>query len=538
MTEASTETSAPAEEPLPPPPAEAELKPLIQDGMIRGIRPRDGEPLDEVEITPPANVPELVARARKAQVVHAARSVEERAAMLRKLKDAILARGEALTKAIMQETGKPEPEAWLHDIVPTADLAAYWSVEGPLLLTPSEPTLDAINYPGKHAIVERLPRGVVALITPWNFPLALPLRTLFPALLAGNAVILKPSEYTPRCAAILGEAIDEVYGADLVIIAQGGGAVGDALIRAGVDSVIFTGSVATGKKVAHAAADALVPVSLELGGKDPAVVLDDADIERTANGILWGAFMNAGQNCASIERVYATPKIAGPLKKRLAELAAELVPGRDVGPLCNPSQLAIVERQVASAREAGAEVLSGGERLDKPGLWFSPTVLSNVPSSEPAIQEETFGPMVPVEEVADEAAAIAAANDSPFGLTASVWTKNIRKGEEVAKKLKAGVVMVNNHGFTGAVPALPWSGVGQSGFGVTNSPYALDALTRPRAILIDRSRAKKEMWWHPYTDGLAAIGRNMAVIRGGGSVVARLKAIVGLLKAFGSRWKT
>jgi acyl-CoA reductase-like NAD-dependent aldehyde dehydrogenase len=490
-----------------------------------------------VEVTPTAELPELVARARKAQAVHAARHVEERAALLRKLKDAILRRGEALTKAIMEETGKPEPEAWLHDVVPTADLSAYWSVEGPLLLTPAEPTLDAVNYPGKRAVVERLPRGVIALITPWNFPLALPLRTLFPALLAGNAVILKPSEHTPRCAAILGEAFDEVYGEDLVIIAQGGGAVGAALVGAGVDSVVFTGSVATGRKVAHAAADALVPVSLELGGKDAAVVLDDADVERTARGILWGAFANAGQNCAAIERVYATPKVAGPLKKRLAELAAELVPGRDVGPLCNPAQLAIVEKQVESAREAGAEVLTGGERLDKPGLWYAPTVLSKVPSEEPAMVEETFGPMVPVEEVADEAAAVAAANASPFGLTASVWTKSLRKGEAVAKKLNAGVVMVNNHGFTGAIPALPWSGVGNSGFGVTNSPYALDALTRPRALLVDRRRAKQEMWWHPYTDSLAAIGRNMAVIRGGGGIGARLKAIVGLLKAFASRWK-
>ncbi len=533
MSEGNTEASSAAE----PAPAEAEAKPLIQDGVIRGVRPSDGEPLDEVEVTPPPNVPELVDRARKAQAIHGARPLEKRAALLRELKDAILRRGEALTKAIMEETGKPEPEAWLHDIVPTADLAAYWSVEGPLHLTPTEPTLDAINYPGKHAVVERLPRGVIALITPWNFPIALPLRTLFPALLAGNAVIVKPSEHTPRCAAILGEAIDEVYGEDLVIVAQGGGAVGAALIGAGVDSVVFTGSVATGKKVAHAAADALVPASLELGGKDPAVVLDDADVERTARGILWGAFGNAGQNCAAIERVYATAAVAGPLRKRLAELAAELVPGRDVGPLCNAAQLAVVEGQVEAAKEAGAEVLAGGERLDKPGLWYAPTVLTGVPADEAAIVEETFGPMVPVVEVADEAAAIAAANESVYGLTASVWTKNIRKGEEVARKLRAGVVMVNNHGFTGAVPALPWSGVGQSGFGVTNSPHALDALTRPRALLVDRRRAKQEMWWHPYTDGLSAIGRNMAVIRGGGGLVARLKAIVGLLKAFGARWK-
>jgi len=501
------------------------------------MRPADGEALSEVAVTPTSEIPELVARARKAHTAHAARSVEKRATLLRKLKDAILRRGDALAKALMDETGKPEPEAWLHDIVPTADLAAYWSVEGPLLLGAAEPTLDAMNYPGKHAVVERVPRGVVALITPWNFPVALPLRTLFPALLAGNAVILKPSEHAPRCAAILGEALDEVYGSDLVIVAQGGGAVGAALIEGGVDAVVFTGSVATGKKVAHAAADALVPVSLELGGKDPAIVLDDADVERAARGILWGAFANAGQNCAAVERVYATPKIVGPLQKRLAELAAELVPGRDIGPLCNPAQLAIVEAQVEAAKAAGAEVLAGGERLEKPGLWYAPTVLSKVPSDEAALTEETFGPMVPVVEVADEAAAISAANSSIYGLTASVWTKNVRKGEAVARQLRAGVVMVNNHGFTGAIPSLPWTGVGASGFGVTNSPHALDALTRPRAVIVDRRRAKQEMWWHPYTDGLSGIGRHMAVIRGGGGFVARMKAIVGLLGAFASRWK-
>jgi acyl-CoA reductase-like NAD-dependent aldehyde dehydrogenase len=512
--------------------------PLIEDGMIRGLRPTDDEPLSEVQVTAPSQIPELVARARKAQAAHAARSVDERAKLLNAFKNAILRRGDALTKALMAETGKPEPEAWLHDVVPTADLAAYWSVEGPLLLAAVEPTLDALNYPGKHAVVERLPRGVIALITPWNFPVALPLRTIFPALLAGNAVILKPSEHAPRSAAILGEAAREVFGEDLLIVAQGGGNVGAAIIEAGVDSIVFTGSVATGRKVAHAAAEALIPVSLELGGKDPAIVLDDADVERAARGILWGAFANSGQNCAAIERVYATPKIAGPLEKRLAELAAELVPGRDFGPLCNRRQLAIVEKQVEAAKAAGAEVLAGGERLDKPGLWYAATVLRNVPSDQAALTEETFGPMVPVTTVSDEAAAIVAANSSPYGLTASVWTKNIRKGEEVARQLRAGVVMVNNHGFTGAIPSLPWSGVGDSGFGVTNSAHALDALTRPRAVIVDRRRAKQEMWWHPYTDGLSSIGRNMAVIRGGGGWVARIKAVFALLGAFASRWKT
>jgi len=511
---------------------------LIADGFIRGVCPADGKPLPEIAVTPAPAVSELVARCRVAQGEYAKRTVEQRAALLRKLKVAILRRGDALVKALMAEVGKPEPEAWLHEVVPTADLASYWGDEGPLLLSASEPSLSAIDYPGKYAIVERVPRGVIGLITPWNFPVALPLRTLFPALLAGNGVILKPSEYAPRCAAILGEACAEVFGEDLVIVAQGGGAVGAALVDSGVDAVVFTGSVATGKKVAHAAAEALVPVSLELGGKDPAIVLDDADVERAARGISWGAFANAGQNCAAIERVYATPKVAPALRTRLAELARELVPGRDIGPLANAAQLDIVEGHVDSAKAAGAVVLAGGERLDKPGFWYAPTVLSGVPAGAAALEEETFGPMVPVVDVPDVAAAIAAANGSKYGLTASVWTKDVRRGEEVARQLKAGVVMVNNHGFTGAIPSLPWTGVGASGFGVTNSPHALDTLTRPRAVIIDRARGKREMWWHPYTDGLTGIGRHMAVLRGGGGLVERMKAFFGLLGAFTKRWKT
>lgn len=520
--------------------AGASSEPLIHDGAIHGVCPRDGSPLEPVDCTPVARVPDIVARVRRAARAHAERDVETRAALLRQFRAAILARGERLAEAVVRETGKPEAEAWLHEVVPTADLAKYWSTEGPALLAAREPQLDALSYPGKRAVVERIARGVIALITPWNFPVALPLRTLFPALLAGDGVVLKPSEHTPRCAAILGEAAAEVYGPDLVVVAQGGGELGAAIIGAGVDAVVFTGSVATGRRVAHAAADALVPVSLELGGKDAAVVLDDADVERAARGILWGAFANAGQNCAAVERVVATRAVAPALRERLAALSKELVLGRDLGPLSTEAQLAVVERHVRAARDGGAEVLSGGSRPERPGLWFEPTVLSKVPVDSETILEETFGPVVPVLEVDDEAAAIEAANASRYGLTASVWTRDLAKGERVARQLAAGVVVVNNHGFTGAVPALPWTGVGDSGYGVTNSPHALDVLTRPRAVVVDTSRARRELWWHPYTPALVRIGRAMATLRAGGgsSLGAKLKAVGQLLGAFLGRWKT
>lgn len=513
--------------------------PLIRDGVIHGVSPADARALPPVPCTPVAEVSSVVARVREAAKKHAARDLETRASMLRGFRAALMRRGDAIAAAVVQETGKPEAEVWLHEIVPTADLAKYWSTEGPALLASSEPELDALSYPGKRAVVERAARGVVGLITPWNFPVALPLRALFPALLAGNGIVFKPSEHTPRCGALVAAAAAEVYGPDLVAVVQGAGDVGAALIAGGVDAVIFTGSVATGRKVAHAAADVLIPVSLELGGKDAALVLEDADVERAARGILWGAFANAGQNCAAVERVYAVRSVAPKLEQRLAALAKELVLGRDVGPLSNAAQLATVERHVRGARDRGAKVLAGGARSDRKGLWFEPTVLGDVPAEAEALVEETFGPVLPVIAVQDEEEAVAAANQSRYGLTASVWTRDLQRGETVARRLRAGVVMVNNHGFSGAVPSLPWTGVGESGYGITNSPHALDALTRPRAILVDTSRGKRELWWHPYTPSLLRIGRSMATLRAGrgSSLGAKVKAFFRLLGAFAKRWK-
>jgi acyl-CoA reductase-like NAD-dependent aldehyde dehydrogenase len=512
--------------------------PLFQEGRIRGISPRDGTELDPVDCTHPATLPDIVRRARAAQQRLESLDVDERTRMLRRFADLVLARGDAIVDALVRECGKLPTEARLVDVLPTADLADFWCEEGPSHLLAHEPALDPLSYPGKRAFVERVPRGVVALITPWNFPVAIPLRTIFPAILAGDAIVWKPSEYAPRCAVIVEAAARDAFGEDAVIVVQGGGEVGAALVVAGVDAVVFTGSVATGRKVAHAAAEALVPVGLELGGKDAAIVLDDADIERTAHGLAWGAFANCGQNCAAVERVYATPGAYAALEKRLTELARGMVPGRDLPPLTTAAQLAVVERHVQDARARGARVLVGGERLDRPGLWYAATVLTEVPPDAEVMREETFGPVLPLIRVTDAETALAAANDSRFGLTGSVWTRDLDVGERLARRMRAGVVMVNNHGFTGAVPSLAWTGVGESGYGVTNGPYALDLLTRPRTVVVDGSRAKREMWWHPYTPALDQLARSLCDLRRGGAGVGnKLRAVGGLLGGFTRRWK-
>ena len=483
-------------------------------GLLAARSPLDFAPLDPITATPVEEVGALVATARAAQAPWAAATLQERMEVIYKVKDRILDRGEELAQLLRAEVGKPAAETWTAEVLPNADLVEHWVEHVEQMLRPEDVVLDAMTYPGKSGQIVAAPRGVVALITPWNFPVAIPLRTLIPALLAGNAVVFKPSEHTPRAGAFVGRLFEGLLPAGVLTIVQGAGDVGNALVRSDVDLVVFTGSVATGRKIAGAAAEHLIPVSLELGGKDAALVLDDADIERSARGIVWGAFNNAGQNCASIERVYVDKKVARPLVDRIAELARSLRPTEDVGPLTTEAQLETVKRHVRTAEESGAMLVCGGKPTGQ-GLGYEPTVLE-IPldkESTPLMTEETFGPVLPVVVVDGEDVAVQRANATRFGLTASVWTKDIERGRAVAQRLRCGVVTINNHGFTAALPMAPWTGVGESGFGVTNSRHALSELTRPRFVLVDKSRAKTELWWMPYTPSLVATARALATLR-------------------------
>jgi acyl-CoA reductase-like NAD-dependent aldehyde dehydrogenase len=480
---------------------------------------------------PEDDVSALVTRARRAQSAWADKPVEARVKALAPLKGRILSAAERIAKTVHDEVGKPEVEAIMGEVLPSADVVAYWCEQIPELLEPVEAELDPLAYGGKTAWTRREPRGVVALIQPWNFPFALPLRTLVPALLAGNAVVFKPSEVSPKCGALVVELLSGLVPDGLVVLAEGDGAVGAALCAAEVDVVVFTGSVATGKKVAHACAERLVPCALELGGKDAAIALADCDLERTANGIVWGGLLNAGQNCASIERVYVEKAIAKELTDKIVAKVKALKKGVDVGPLSTAAQRATVERHVAAAKEAGAEILCGGEPGD--GNAFDATVVSVEGDDSALMTEETFGPVLPIRVVASADEAIELANKSRYGLTASVWSKDTARAEKLARRLRAGVVTINNHGFTGALPQAPWSGVGETGWGITSSPHALDTLTHPRFVLVDRSRAKKELWWYPYTPTLRTIGLAMAKLRGGakgvGDFFGALFALLGAM---------
>lgn len=499
--------------------------------MFSTISPLDGAALDHVDATPPESIARLVSRAREAQAAWAVKPLTERMEAIYKVKDRILDGGEAIAKILRAECGKPEGESWTAEVIPNADLVEHWVDGIEDALAPEEIHLDPMSYPGKTGAIHAVPRGVIVLITPWNFPVAIPLRTIIPALLAGNAVIFKPSEHSPRSGALIAKLFEGLLPHDVLTLVQGAGEVGAALVDSKPDLVVFTGSVPTGRKIAVECAKHLVPVSLELGGKDAAIVLDDADLERTARGLVWGAFNNAGQNCASIERVYVHQKIATPLIDRMVALTKDLRAGADVGPLTTRAQLDTVQRHVDSARAAGARVLCGGSATGT-GLGFEPTIL-RIDDQEDRLDvmtEETFGPVLPVVVVRDEEEAVRRANASRFGLTASVWTKKTTRGEALAERLRAGVITINNHGFTAAIAAAPWSGVGESGFGVTNSKHALREFTRPRFVLVDKSSAKSELWWMPYSPSLVATVRALAILRSGTRGIGeKLRALLQLL---------
>jgi len=493
--------------------------------------PLDGAPLDHVEATPPESIARIVARARDAQASWAAKPLTERMDAVYRVKDRILDAGEEIAKILRSECGKPEGEAWTAEVIPNADLVEHWIDGIEEALAPEEIHLDPMTYPGKSGVIHAVPRGVIALITPWNFPVAIPLRTIVPALLAGNAIVFKPSEHSPRAGALIAKLFEGLLPNDVLSLVQGAGDVGAALVDAKPDLIVFTGSVPTGRRIAEAAARSLVPVSLELGGKDAAIVLEDADLERTARGIVWGAFNNAGQNCASVERVYVVEKIATPLIDKMVQFTKTLRAGEDVGPLTTKAQLETVQRHVDAAREAGGKILCGGAATGV-GLAFEPTIVRIDEGEErfPLMTEETFGPVLPVVVVKDEEEAIRRANASKFGLTASIWTKKVSRGEAIADRMRAGVVTINNHGFTAAIAAAPWSGVGESGFGVTNSKHALREFTRPRFVLVDRSSAKSELWWMPYSPSLVATVRAMAILRSSTRRIGeKLRALIQLL---------
>jgi acyl-CoA reductase-like NAD-dependent aldehyde dehydrogenase len=491
--------------------------------------PTTGEVLAELECTDPAQVAELTARARKAQVAWAALGVRERNRRLARAGHVMARRSRELAELIAAETGKPVLEAAVHEVLIATDLVQYFSKRAHKILAPQRIPLHLFMY--RKSYVHYVPRGVVGVVSPWNFPFMLAAGEIFMALSAGNAVVHKPSEWTPRIGLEFPKILIEAeIDPELVQVALGYGDVGQAVVESGVDMVHFTGSVATGRKVAALCGERLIPCVLELGGKDAAIVLDDADLDHAAETIVLGAFLNSGQACASIERVYATPGIYQALvdtivghveKLRLGDGLREDI---DLGPMIMPRQLEIVRRHVDEAKARGATVRTGGTSR---GSYFFPTVLTEVTDDMAVCKEETFGPVLPVMKVRDIDEAVRRANLTEYGLAASVFTRNVERGREVAERVRAGSVHVNEALLAVSLPEAPWGGVRESGIGVSHSAEGLRGLCEARHVNYSPLPAFRAPWLFPYARAnIEAITDIIRGLWGGEALLVRGRRLV------------
>ena len=474
-------------------------------GSIVSMNPATGVPLGEVPVMTAEEVRDKVERARRAQRSWAELPLKERCRRVRRFSDVLIARSDEVIDLLVKEAGKARQEALVTEVVVVADLVNYFAKHAPKILEREKIPMHLVKH--RASYLSYVPRGVVGIIAPWNFPFSIPLGEALMALIAGNGVVLKPSEMTPLIALKAAELCEEAkIPADLFQVVTGYGECGAALIDSGIQYCVFTGSVATGRKVASACGERLIPCTLELGGKAPAVVCADADLERAAQAIVWGGFANSGQICCSVERVYAHEAIHDELLARVVELASGLRQGDaereevDVGAMTWERQLDHVDSLVRAAVQAGAKVEVGGARRDGPGQFYRPTVLSNVRQDMDVMRTEIFGPVIPVMRVPSEAEAVNLANDSHLGLVAYVFTRDREKGRRLADSIEAGTVMVNDVLSTYGYPETPWGGVKQSGIGRTHSAIGLKDMCELRHVNYDRIAAKRELWWYPYSE--------------------------------------
>jgi succinate-semialdehyde dehydrogenase/glutarate-semialdehyde dehydrogenase len=471
-----------------------------------------------VAVTAPEELAEVVSEARMAQQAFAREPLDTRRRLLERVSHVLVEDADAIARTIVREAGKPLAEAYAHDLVVGAD-ACRWHAENlERVLGEERLPFPQLVLRQKRGWLRYEPLGVVGLVTPWNFPLAIPLRQAAAAVAAGNAAVVKPSELTP----LTGAWVEELFrraGAPpgLVRVVQGDGDVGEELVRhRGVDGIVFTGSVEVGRLVARAAADRLCPVVLELGGKDAMLVLDDADLDRAVAGALWGSFANCGQACAGIERIAVARPFHDAFVERLAAAAAELRVGHgldpdvDLGPLVSDDQRARFEALLIDAVEHGADIVTGGRRPTgtPPGWFHEPTVVAGEPRHSRLRDEELFGPAVVVVSLDNEEQMVRWANDSPFGLGASIWTRDTRRARDLAARLQTGSVWVNDHAYSFGASQAPWGGRRASGLGRTGSRHGLYALSHVKLVDADRGRLTPG-WWYPYgesaIDGLRGL---------------------------------
>jgi succinate-semialdehyde dehydrogenase/glutarate-semialdehyde dehydrogenase len=521
----------------------------MKAGTLDSVSPATGQLLGSVATVEPAAVQGVVDQVAEVQPFWAQLSLDDRARYMRRTAQVVIDSLEELSLLLAREQGKPRTEAYTMELLPTIDGLHWIADNGPAILADERIPYPQLFWKAKRSWLSYEPLGVVGVIAPWNYPWSIPFGEVAIALMCGNGVVLKPASLTP----LVGERIRWAFERagvpqGLVRTVHGGGQVGSALVESSVAKVFFTGSVDVGRRVGAAAAERLKGSVLELGGKDPMIVLDDANMRNAVAGCAWAGFANAGQTCSGVERVYVQRGVADRFVDGLVEAAGRLRLGdpesasTEVGPMVSPEQHALVRELVDDAVANGATLRCGGPTAvdGLPGATFyAPAVLTGVTPGMRIMREEIFGPVVPVVTVDSEEEAIRLANDSPFGLGASVWTSDREKGRRIARRIESGMVWINDHMYSHGAMQTPWGGEKDSGIGRVHSRHGFHECVRIKHIAWEPGFTK-QFWWYPYGDSLGSAMHNAARLlygrdadkldalkRGAGPIAQALRKTVG-----------
>jgi acyl-CoA reductase-like NAD-dependent aldehyde dehydrogenase len=498
---------------------------------LQSFNPATGALLGAVDVTAPEDVPGVIADVAKVQPFWAQLTLRDRARYLQRAAQVLIAESDEIRDLIVSEQGKPRNEAFAMEVLPTIDALHWIAGEGRRILADEPVPMPQLFLKTKQTAFTYEPLGVIGVISPWNYPWSIPFGEVALALMAGNGVVLKPASLTP----LLGERIAHVFERagvpeGLIRVVHGPG-TGSAVVSSAVAKVFFTGSVETGRSVGEACARRLKGSVLELGGKDPMLVLGDANLEHAVSGALWGGFANAGQTCSGIERVYVMREVADQFIDAVVAGARALRVGdpigweTEIGPMVSREQFEIVRELVDDAVAAGATLHCGGplEAPPAPGLsgeYYAPAVLTGVTHDMRIMREEIFGPVLPIIAVDSEDEGLALANDSVFGLGASVWTSDRSKGERIARELQSGMVWINDHMFSHGACQCAWGGVKESGLGRTHSKFGLYECVNVKLRVWEPSTIRNP-WWHPYDETLGkALRQTSKVLYGRPSIRA------------------
>src|SRR5215210_3243828 len=516
-----------------------------QPKQLESFNPATGASIGSAETITPAQVQKVVDDVARVQPSWAALTLEDRARYMRRAAEVLLDELDDMARLLSREQGKPINEAYTMELLPTVDALHWCADEGPGILADEK-----VGYPQPFLVTKRSkfafePIGVVGVIAPWNYPWSIPFGEVAIALMAGNGVVLKPASLTP----LLGEGIQRIFDKaglpeGLVRTVHGGGRIGDALCKSSTGKIFFTGSVEVGRKVGEVCARQMKGSVLELGGKDPMIVCADAHLGNAVSGALWGGFANAGQTCSGIERVYVHRDMADRFVAGVVEGARSLKVGdpldfeTEIGPMTSAEQYDLVLELVEDAVANGATQHCGGS-ADVPGLdgkFIAPVVLTGVTHEMRIMREEIFGPVLPIIAVASEAEAVELANDSEFGLGASVWTRDRQKGERIGREIQSGMVWVNDHSFTHGACQCSWGGVKHSGLGRSHSKFGFYECTNIK-LLTWEPGLTRNFWWHPYDRTLGDAVRSSARLIYGrnGERVEALRQGIGPLLKVGAR---